>query len=267
MSPYRFWNIPFYSCYSAHLYVHVARTWQGFGLLYLIGVLAVCSLSTTYRLGVVMESVLQERVMPVIDKLPVLTFEQGQLSVAAPQPLVILDPVTEQPMVVIDTTGKTTSLEQHDVPLLLMKDRALARQGTGMERTLEFAGLNDVQLDNDAIRSGLQRAMGFIKPFAYIPVLLMESLYRMAQVFLYAVGGLLFASLLKVSLPYTVLLRLTCVAMTPGLLLTALLELFGIGLPLGGLLFFILSQLYLYFAIRSVALDSHTHNDPHYLEV
>ena len=267
MSPYRFWNIPLYSCYSAQLYVHVARTWQGLGVLYLFFILTICSLSTTYRLGVVMESVVQERVMPIIDKIPVLRFEQGQLSVAGPQPLVILDPVTELPMVVIDTSGQTTSLEQNDVPLLLMKDRALARQGRDGERTLEFAGLDGVELDSDAIRNGLQRAIGFIKPLAYIPVLLVEFLYRLVQTLLYAVGGLVFASWLKVSLPYSVLFRLTCVAMTPSLLLTAVLDLFGIGLPLAGVLFFLLSQLYLYFAVRSVAEDSHTHNGSHYLEV
>ncbi len=267
MSPYRFWNIPFYSCYSAHLYLYVARAWQGVGLLYLFFVLALCSMITTYRLALVMESVVQERVMPIIGKIPVLTFEQGLLSVPGPQPLVIQDPVTELPMVVIDTSGQTTSLEEHGAPLLLLKDRALARQGSEGERALEFAGLDGVQLDNDTIRSGLQRAMGFIKPLAYIPVLVMEFVYRLLQALLYAVGGLLFASLLKVSLPYAVLLRLTCVAMTPSLLLTALLELFGMGMPLGGLLFFILSQLYLYFAVRSVALASHNPSDTHYLEV
>ena len=66
-------------------------------------------------------------------------------------------------------------------------------------------------------------------------------------------GGRVIAAWLKVRLPYGVLLRVTCVALTPGIVLGTLLAWLGISFGLLGMVLFLLSQGYLFFAIQSLA--------------
>ena len=246
------WHVPYLSFFSRDLYRDVAVRWTGSGLGYLFLLLCVTSIPLTFQLAGALEQIKVVYMQHVIDKLPPLQIEQGVLTTDVPQPYVIRLPEMEEPFMVIDTRGTPAGEDEFQAPVVLQADRMII-DNQGEVRSYPFENISQFTLDKAELSAWLDKVMGYVKPLAYLPVLASEFIYRALQAVIYAVGGLVFATWLKVRLPYGVLLRLTCVALTPSLLLGVLVSWLGINFGLLGLVLFLVSQGYLFFAIQSVA--------------
>lgn len=249
---FRSWHAMYYAFFSRDLYCAVARQWRGNGLGYLFLLLCLTSLPLTMKVGRILDQMRETYVPAVIDKLPDLRIEQGKLKTEAPQPYVISLPDDSNPFLVIDTRGSRTSDAELDAPIVLLADRLVLSNQTDV-RSYSFDHIEQYQIDKVKLYHFVDRVMSWMKPLSYLPLLVGEFLYRAIQVLLYSVGAFVFASWLKVRLPYTTLLRLTCVALTPCISLSVLFS--WLGLSGGGLgfLLFVVAQGYLFFAIQSLA--------------
>jgi Protein of unknown function (DUF1189). len=258
------WRTPFFAFYSRPLYQHVARGWRGSGLGYLFLVTACCSLLITVRAASILDDFFSRQLMPVLNQLPTLSIKEGTLQPLATRPLVILAPGSQQPGLIIDTSTQP-KLDELSPQVWLLQHQARVRQPDGNYQVVDFSSMGDLELDKPALMAFADKLRSIVKVLSFVPIQLSEFVYRLMQALLYSLAGLAYCRVLKVSLGYQALLRLTCVAMTPALLISTLLFFMGIQLPVLGVLYFVASQAYLYFAIQSVGATAHSGDG--YIEV
>ncbi len=247
------WHAPYLCFFSREFYLSVTRQWRGSGLGYLFLLLVVVTIPLTFQMAGVLDQLRNVYMQHVIDELPPMSIEQGILSAEVEQPYVIRLPEMEEPFLVIDTRDQPAGTDEFQAPVVLLADRMII-DNQGKVDSIPFEKIPHLTLDKAELQSAADTFMGYVKPLAYVPLLLSEFVYRALQAIIYAVGGLVFATWLKVRLPYGTLLRLSCVALTPSIIVGLVFN--GLGLQFSGLgvLLFVLTLGYLFFAVQSVAL-------------
>ena len=248
---YRIWQVPPLAFFSHALYRDVALRWQGVAFGYLLLLLALCWIPGAIRIHSSFASFVDEEAPLLIEQVPDITIIDGQAFVDQPQPYTIYDPKTDEALLVIDTTGTITSLEQTDARALVTARQAFFQKSAIETRSFSFENVDRYTLDQEKIYGWLDSAKTWAAPVLYPLCILGSFAYRIVQVLIYACIGLLLTSLVKGKLPFEALLRLSVVAITPAIIIGTLLDAATIKLPLAGLWFFLLAMGYLLFGIRS----------------
>ena len=78
-------------------------------------------------------------------------------------------------------------------------------------------------------------------------------IYRLVQMLIYALVGMIFANIVKANLEYVTLVRLAAVSITPVIILNAVRRMLDISVPYIGLLSFLIAMGYLFFAVKASA--------------
>lgn len=272
------------SFHSVGLYRRIAVGWQGTGLRYLalLSVLEVTiALFVVYGNGALLRSrLLDERESAprqlyeyVIARLPDLTFDRGRLSVTAEQPVVITRPDSGEPMIVIDTRRRGASVEQPApyVRLRLESDGFLLGVPGGGDNKFEYDGIANGTYSGDEMGRQFLDALRKVDPWS-APMLarVVGAMPIYATLFtglnltgnllvaaLMALGGLALCSAMRLNVPFSVLFRMACVAMTPASLIA--LAMFVLLLPtyqIYMMSFWLASFVnmgFLYFGLRAIA--------------
>lgn len=249
---YHLWQVPALAFFSRDLYRDVALRWQGVAFGYLLLLLALCWIPGVIRIQRSFAAFVDEEAPLIIEQVPEITIINGQAFVDHPQPYTIRDPETNEALLVIDTTGTITSLEQTDARGLVTARQAIFQKSAIETRSFSFESVDRYILDQQKIYGWLDTAKAWAAPVLYPLCTLGSFAYRIVQALLYACIGLLLASLCKDKLPFETLLRLSVVAITPAIIIGTMFDAAAIELPLAGLWFFLLSMGYLLFGIRAV---------------
>ncbi len=250
-TPYRIWQIPALAFFSRDLYRDAARRWQGVAFGYLLLLLALCWIPGAIRIHRSFALFVDEEAPLVIEQIPEIAIIDGQAFIDHPQPYTIHDPVTGEALLVIDTTGTITSLEQTDARGLVTARQAIFQKSDIETRSFSFETIDRYTLNQEKIYRWLDLAKTWAAPIFYPLCTLGSFAYRIIQALLYACLGLLLTSLFKGKLPFEALLRLSVVAITPAIIIGTLFDAAAIEPPLAGLWFFLLSMGYLWFGIRA----------------
>jgi hypothetical protein len=250
---YTVFHVPVLAFFSKELYRDVALRWKGtaFGCLLLL--LAVCWVPGMINIHTGVVEFVANEAPKLVSQIPVVTIVDGQASIDEPQPYYILDPDSGEALIVIDTTGNITSLEETEAQALLTRTGAIYRKSAIETRSFSFSEIDRFVLTQDRIYGWLDMVKRYAAPVLYPFCVLGSFIFRILQALLYAAIGLLIARLLKTERSYDDLLRLSVVAVTPAIIAVTLLDLAGIVLPFAGLWFFLAAMGYLTFGIRSAA--------------
>jgi Protein of unknown function (DUF1189) len=248
---YHLWQIPALAFFSRALYRDVALRWQGVAFGYLLLLVAICWIPGSIRIQRSFAAFVDEEAPLIIEQVPEITIIDGQAFVDHPQPYTIRDPETDEALLVIDTTGTITSLEQTDARGLVTARQAIFQKSAIETRSFRFESVDRYTLDQQKIYHWLDMAKTWAAPVLYPLCTLGSFAYRIVQALLYACIGLLLASLCKGKLPFEALLRLSVIAITPAIIIGTLFDAATIELPLAGLWFFLLAMGYLLFGIRA----------------
>lgn len=251
MSKYTIFQIPLLSFYSTDLYRDMALNKKGIGFGYLFLLLAFCWLLIMIAMDNRIDDYFDEYSPGFLAQFPEITIQNGKASIREPQPYYIDDPETGRPLAVIDTTGAITSLDQTDAVILLNRERVIFEKNKIETRTFELSEFEDMVIGRELISTWIEATKSYMFIVMYPFALAGSYFYRVIQMLLYAVVGLLFASILKTKLEYSQLLRLSVVAVTPSILIKTLMWISGINLPMSGLLYFGLTMVYLYLGIKA----------------
>ncbi len=240
------------SFYSRDLYRDVRKHWNGTGFLYLLLLLAITWVPVMVMVHRGIGEAVRREAPPYIEQVPTITILRGEVSIDRPVPYTISEPDSGIPLVVIDTSGKISSLEQTDAPVLLTKNKFMYQQKHKAEtRIYDLAGVEAFTLDRALVQKFVDLVRNYFALLAYPVALAASFVYRILQMLLYAVVGLLFAHVLKSALDYVTLLRLASVAITPVIILSMLRWITGIPVPAFGLLCFLVAMGYLYVAVKA----------------
>lgn len=237
--------------YSAELYRDVAKNWRGSGLGYLLALIILCLLImgiSLYRLQQSINILIQNVAPAIMTQLPEMEIKQHELIVHAQMPYVIKDQKTAKPLAVIDTTGKTKSIEQAGAVILVNKTEVIfVNKMTQQLSNISFANAPDVKITKELINQNLTD----LQHSLITASMMLGIFYCLVLSLMLSIFTMVCAKLQRVALTYKVLYRLTCVAMTPSLILLALLTLANIVVPSLTLCLYLLSILYIYFAVRA----------------
>ncbi len=101
---YSYWSALYRSFYSRRLYVDVGKRWKGFGVLYLLLVIAILSVPFFFRMSISLDESFKEQIVDPLLKIPVFYIQNGDVLFDKPMPYYVKND-KGQTVVVIDTTG------------------------------------------------------------------------------------------------------------------------------------------------------------------
>lgn len=238
------------SFFSKSLYQDVGRNWKGITFLYLLLLLAVCWLPLMYKANVGLSEYIRNTSPKFIAQIPVTTITNGVVSVEGQQPITINDPENDKPLIIIDTTGQITSLEKSGASFLLTRTTLIAKKNARETRIISLAEIDNFYMDQDRAKHWIEKIRDWFAFILFPFALLGSFLYRIAQVIIYGLIGLVFAKITGTSLNYQTSLNLAIISITPVIILNTIKTILTISVPLWWLLCFVIAMGYLYFAVK-----------------
>ncbi len=259
MRRYSIFHVPALSFFSKKLYIDVSQNWKGVNFLYLLLLLAVCLTPTMINLHRGVSSFVKNEAPAIVNQVPEIKITDGRVSIKEAQPYYIIDPDSDRPLAIIDTTGRIDSLKDTDASCLLTGNKLIIKKSNVENRTYDLSQIKSFAISGEQINGGLQIGKKFLAVAIYPFALLGSYMYRIVQVLIYAAIGLLFASLCNTKLSYAALVRLAVVAVTPCIIVSTVLGFVGTSIP--GFLYLVAALAYLFFAVKSNADIPVHHND------
>ncbi|MCH2131385.1 MAG: DUF1189 domain-containing protein [Pirellulaceae bacterium] len=212
------------SFFSRQLYYDVAHHWKGVGACYLAMVVLFVWLPLMVTMHLAFNKFIAEDAPKIIQQIPDLALQQGVLSADVEQPHTIFDPGTQQPLIVIDTTGQFTSLDQIDTRVLVTRTEFMTEDDSGRVRTLSLVDVDDFELDAAVIQGWIGSLTGGLEAVMFAFCVAGNWVYRFVQVFALAIVA---SFVIKSgTIRFMGLMRLAAVALTPTMVVCTLAEMF-----------------------------------------
>ncbi len=253
MRRYSALRAPLMAFYSKALYRDVARNWPGSGVVYPLLLLAACCAAIVALLQYRAFGPYATALAPLVEQIPPITITNGEVSVEAPQPYVIRDNKTGKAVAILDTTGRTTSLEGTEATRLLTKTAFFVRLRSGRVEEHKASDLLFRSMDRDKAALWVWWLRGPLAVALFLVLVPLAYAYALAQNAVCAGVGLLLVRDRRWQFNYRTVMRLASVAATPAALLATAAVVAGLRAPLFAWLAacLALSVSYLFFAIRA----------------
>jgi hypothetical protein len=240
------------SFFSGRLYQDVGQNWRGIGAMYLLLLAFVTWLPYAYLGNKVVQFFVDATAPAIVAQIPAIDLVQGKLSTEQAQPYFIKDTTTGKTVVIIDTTGRYTNLDHTPAMILITQDQIIDKLNNTKVKSHSLAQIKEEYHFN---QQKINASLLWLKQYFWLISLLIGTLcffiLRLVQTLLCAIVGLIIANAHKRLHPFSRIMRLAAVAITPVAVLSVLLELFHIHFFLQGLVKVIIALAYLYFAITA----------------
>ena len=250
MKQYSIFHVPFMSFFSRALYRDVCFHWKGVAFGYLLLLLIICWIPQIIKFHTGLTEFVENDVPPMVSQVPTITFADGQASIDEPQPYFIVAPDSNEVLCVIDTTGTITSLDQTDAMFLLTKTEIIYKENDYKTESYEFSDFDDFVLSQDEINKWISVIKTWVTPIFCFFAVIGSYIFRMIQALIYGAIGLLFVNWCKSTHSYASVVRLAVVAVTPVIIVKTILSIAEVHIPFSGILGFLVTMGYLYFAIK-----------------
>ena len=253
MRRYRIFQAPVMAFFSPSFYRDVGLQWKGTGFSYLLLLLAICWVPTFIQFQLSVSDYVENKAPALTSQIPPIRIIKGEAAVDVIQPYKIIDPDSGTVLALIDTTGKTVSLEETEARALLRRTEVIFKKSDIETRSFNFKSIDHFTLDQQRVSGWLAvfRSYGAVVffPFAVVG----SFAFRIVQVLIYAAIGLLFAKWCKTNLSYQPLLRLSVMAVTPVIIVSTAVGIAGVEIPLRSLLYFIGAMVYLFLGVNAIS--------------
>ncbi len=253
---------PLLSFFSGDLYRDVAKNWHGIGFLYLFVVLSLVWALWVARICVPLVVTAQEQLPYFIGQWPTLTIKAGHLKIDKPCPHKIKDKkgVT---IIVFDTTGKYKTPQEAETALLFTETEVVPSAGqdygpgTPSATPLPLSSMPDAVIGAAELQQMIMMATTVGLPaFLFFFCGLFVLFIHMLQALIYGLITYITSSILEFKLTYGTAVRTAVIAMTPAILISAVISLVDMSGKLavvwGGLSIFCVIG-YIVFACKSIA--------------
>lgn len=266
------------SFHSKDFYRAVGQHWKGYGLGYLAGaiVLSWAIIITSWMATIsaidltgadkeeaaIVESdssskklSISDKIRGIIDQIPLITVEKGEVAISEAQPYTITIPGTDVPFAIIDTTGKVTSLKDSKAAVLVTKNQVVTIFFDAEDVT-NFMNSDSIVIDRPMIIEWvglMKKSLMWYLPLVIFPFMVIMSLaYTLFRTLFYAGIGFVFSRIQAINLPFPVIFRLAVMSAIPVTLISTVPGLFPFRMliPYQGLVLFVIGIGYLLYAIH-----------------
>lgn len=238
------------SFFSKSLYRDVGQYWRGTGLAYMLLVVALVWIPTMIKMQSGLEDFVSHDSKKFTEQLPAITISKGKVSTDVTTPYFMKDDVSGATFMIIDTTGEYQNLDNTDAKALLTKTKLIMRQSATETKVYDLSGVDGVSFDRARVEGWLLTGKHWFIPVGYPLFVGFAFAFRAIQMLIYALIGLLFASMLHVKLEYKALMRLAAIAITPVLILDLVREFVHVPIPLWWLLGIAIALGYLFLGVK-----------------
>jgi len=253
MKRYTIFQAPIMAFFSPSFYRDVGLNWKGTGFTYLFLLLAICWVPGSILFHLHFANLIETKTPAIIPQIPQIKIINGEASVEVIQPFKIINPESGTVLALIDTTGKTVSLEGTEARVLLTRTELRYRKNDGTTTGFDFKWVEEFTLDQQRVSGWLRVLRDYGGVFAFVFKLIASFAFRIVQLLIYAAIGLLFAKWCKTSQSYQTLLRLSGMAITPVIIANTIVKIADITIPLEWVLYFIAAMAYLFLGVKAVS--------------
>lgn len=249
MRKYSFVHGFFLSFYSSHFYRDVRQNWGNLVWWYLLFIITICATAVTFKMQMKINRYFPPLIHELSIQAPEIHIMKGIVQTPENRPYIIQDPQTMKVYLIIDTSGKYTSLTDSSADMLLTQDKFMIK-GNDPSKIKTYHLFKHTKAN--IIPEKLKKFEGLAN-WAWIvlfPIFALVSFcYRTLQGLFYALLGKALARALSIKLSYKDVLRLALVAITPSITMKTYVEITIGKFPFAIVLYFTIAMLYLIFAI------------------
>lgn len=241
----------FMSFYSKDFYRDVAQNWKNYAFYYLLFLLALCSVVKTVKIHYDLSDFLTKHAPAFISQIPAVNFSNGKASIDQDEPYFIKDPNSGEDIIIVDTTGQINSLNDTSAVMLLTETKLIIKKSDRQTQVFALSEIEDFRLDQDVVYGWLRIIQKWLA-VVFFPFLVLGSfVYRLVQVLIYGIIGMLFANLLKMDIEFQSLISITIMAITPVVILDTFVGPPNISTVLWRFVCFLISMGFLFFGIKA----------------
>lgn len=241
------------SFYSKSLYRDVAMNWKKVSFVYLFLLLAICEIPLMFRLNDEVSEYIFQQAPDIVKQIPAIIVSKGVVSAEVQMPYIIREPKKNSPLMIIDTTGKTVSLEGSDAFALLTKSNLIVRRTKASTWKFDLSEVDSLVIDKKMVYDWIEAFAGLIPVVTYPLALLFSFIFRVIQALISALIGILLAKNLNISLSYSQSISLSIVSMTPAVMLGTIHDYSGIVVNSWWFISLVIALGYLWFGVKSVS--------------
>lgn len=166
--------------------------------------------------------------------LPVIEIQNGTVNVDVEQPYTISK---DDMVVVIDTTGKTTSLDGYKSGILLLKDKVLYKESAAKTEIYSLADVKSLRIDENFMNMVKNNAVWILFPFMLAGIYIYLVIARFLQILAFSLLSIFVAAVAKIQLTYGQIFNIGVYAVTASMLFGAAAALFMKAIPGVGLVY------------------------------
>lgn len=219
---YSIFKAPVLSFYSKDFYRATALEGKGSGMLYLlVAVLVANALSVASGYFHLVASIESAEVAAIVEKLPDINVTDGKMRTNKPNPYLMTfkNPQTkEETKIMFDTSGQTTKPPE-DVKLLLTQDNVIFQDQEEPITWTKVTGGSNFDLAASSIKPALKQVALWILAFGALVFGFVAWIFHIILVMIYGLVGLVMD---QRKLGYKTAMRMSCVAITPTIVLSTL---------------------------------------------
>lgn len=180
--------------------------------------------------------------------LPVIDIKNGIASVDVEQPYKVSQ---DDMVVIIDTTGKTSSLDGYKRGVLLMKDKVLYKESDAKTEIYNLADVKNLKINQNFINTIKNNAVWIILPFMFAGIYIYLAVARFLQIVVFSIITIFAAAVTKTQLTYTQIFGIGAYAVTASMILGGIAALFMRAIPGVGWVYCGIYTIYLVMAIMN----------------
>jgi len=191
------------------------------------------------------------------EEIPDFVFKDGKLNINDEMPVITGN---DSFTIIIDTTGETGReiLDDYDTALLVLKDRIIHKNMTNIQEN-DFSYFSNLTITKDTIRGWLPY-LKLISLMIVVFAVIAFVVVRYLSAFIASFIAFIISSINNIKLSYTSLFNLSAYSLTIPIILVALFKTGSIEIKFFWLIYFFISAIYLWAAIRGIKKDTTYHN-------
>lgn len=251
MRQYGMLSAIYMSFYSKKLYKDVVLNWGGLAILYLLFIIMLTWIGFTFQAQYALSHLYDKNSDVIVNQIPVMTFKNGKLSTPEKRPYVVTGIDGKDRLMVIDVSGKIKTLEQAQATILMTVDQVTTKTKPDEIRIYTYPNNLNMIVNSQVINEYIKHYIGFAWILLFPIVVLFSFIYRFIQVLVYSIVGKIFSAITKAKLSYGQVMQITMIALTPAMIVCAVLNYFNIMFPFQGLFYFGLAMAYVLFGVKA----------------
>jgi len=221
-----FFNTLYQSVTSVRFYQDVAKQPIQEGLKYFSFLILLVTLVLSVRLSLDVFQMLSHFELWARERLPDISIENGKVYADVEQPW---QEEEGDFVVIIDTTGKTRAIDQiYPQGILLMQDRLLFKRNFYETRLFDLSQVERFEFTPETVRSWRRIGQWVLPPLLVVFLFVSFWIGKFSQIILFSGVSFLTCWAARRQLPYVSLVTIGLYAITPPLLLMALVGFLGV---------------------------------------